>query len=214
MGKINVGDKFILEVVGSDMFGMNYDIKCVDEHDNLSVPREFLSELPKAGESCSCHAEDDSELRDAVVLGLSIRVLFEMSDADRAKYFGTSDIKEIVIMNPKVVIGGVYTYIEQSEEESSDNDKSFNIGERAYFNEVQSGKSNKVPFIVCEIDGDTLRGICEDPNRKGGIVVETNVSECVKTGENSVEDIEKLMSIYNLAKGIDVLFKKFSRTED
>ena len=205
MKKINVGDKFVLEVVDCNATGTEFKVRCTDGNNPVIVPAKFLNKLP-ALESFVVGSDDDFddliELQDATVLGLSIEVLLEMSDEDKLKYFHTKDLAGILALDPKIVIGGVYDETTAAE--------SIDIGDRLQFTEETPAGERVVPLIVCEIDGNIIKGICEDTSRDGGMIVEVSADKCTKTGKEKVADIDRLMSVYEIAKGFDVLISRFS----
>lgn len=213
MKKINVGDKFVLEVVDCNTTGTEFKVRCTDGNNPVIVPAKFLNKLP-ALESFVVGGDDDFddliELQDATVLGLSIEVLLEMSDEDKLKYFHTKDLAGILALDPKIVIGGVYAYIDDKEDDETTAAESIDIGDRLQFTEETPAGERVVPLIVCEIDGNVIKGICEDTSRDGGMIVEVSADKCTKTGKEKVADIDRLMSVYEIAKGFDVLISRFS----
>lgn len=213
MKKINVGDKFVLEVVDCNTTGTEFKVRCTDGNNPVIVPAKFLNKLP-ALESFVVGGDDDFDdlidLQDATVLGLSIEVLLEMSDEDKLKYFHTKDLAGILALDPKIVIGGVYSYIDDKEDDETTAAESIDIGDRLQFTEETPAGERVVPLIVCEIDGNIIKGICEDASRDGGMIVEVSADKCTKTDKEKMVDIDRLMSVYEIAKGFDVLISRFS----
>ena len=213
MEKINVGDKFILEVVDCNATGTEFKIRCTDGNNPVIVPAKFLNKLPRL-DGFVVKGDDDFddlvELQDATVLGLSVEVLLEMSDEDKLKYFHTKDLAGILALDPKIVIGGVYAYIDDKEDDETTRAEPSGIGDRLQFTEETPAGERVVPLIVCEIDGNVIKGICEDASRDGGMIVKVSADKCTKTDKEKIVDIDRLMSVYEIAKGLDVLINRFS----